>query len=121
MAVWRHVCILSCSSYIIIPVLILLFALEGCSKNKILNEDKFMKAYVDLIITQDTANVPIAKFDSVKALVFKRNGITSEEFNSTIKYYNRNPQKWQDFFRKATSYVNELRSQSQSKQIQIKK
>ncbi len=95
--------------------------LPGCSKSRVISEDKFMKVYVDLVVAQDTSNAPIAKFDSVKAIVFKRNDITKEEYDATIDYYNKDPQKWQDFFRKTTMYVNKLRTQNLPKTIQKRK
>ena len=95
--------------------------LPGCSKSRVMSEDKFMKVYVDLVVAQDTSNAPITKFDSVKAIVFKHNGITKDEYDATIDYYNKDPQKWQDFFRKTTMYVDKLRSQNLPKTIQKRK
>ena len=111
---------LKSASKLIIFISILLI-LPGCTKNKVMSEDKFMKVYVDLVVAQDTSNAPIAKFDSVKAIVFKRNGITSKDYKETINYYNKDPQKWQDFFRKTTMYVDKLRSRNIPKAIQKRK
>lgn len=108
------------ASNIILSVFILIAA-SGCAKTKVLEEGKFMKVYVDLVVAQDTSNTPIAKFDSVRAVVFKRDGISSEEYDATISYYNNDPQKWQKFFLKTTEYVDNLRRKSQAPAKQLKK
>ena len=120
---WRreHVPALLLSCTHIAAVIILSGLVSGCSKTKILNEDKFMKVYVDLVIAQDTINVPAAKFDSVKTVVFKLNGITGEDYNATINYYNKDPQKWQKFFIKTTDYVDRLRRKNLPASNQIRK
>ncbi len=112
MAAWMH-CMNPKCCYFIITTLIFLFVLEGCSKRNILDENKFMKVYVDLVIAQDTSGVPIAKFDSVKSVIFKRDGITKDEYSATINHYNKDPKKWQEFFNKTTAYIEGLRSKSQ--------
>ena len=107
--------------YIIASIAILFSLIQGCSKTKVLDEDKFMNIYVDLVVAQDTSNAPIAKFDSVRAIVFKREGIKKEEYDATINYYNSKPERWQKFFMKTTQYVDKLKRQSLMKQKQQKK
>ena len=107
--------------FIIVSIFILLSFLQGCSKTKVLNEDKFMNVYVDLVVAQDTSNAPIAKFDSLRAIVFKRDGIKKEEYDATINYYNSKPERWQKFFMKTTQYVDNLKRRSLMTQKQQKK
>lgn len=99
----NFICIL-CFSFLIIPFQ------QGCSNKNILDEDKFIKVYSDLIIAEDTTS-SLRNIDSVKAFVFKRNGITEKDYKSTIQYYNEDPQRWQKFFTKAIAYVESLKKQ----------
>ncbi len=86
--------------------------LPGCSKNKIIDEEEFVKIYTDIVIAQDTSNVAANKFDSLKTVIFKRHGITNKEYSSTIEYFNKDPQRWEKFFDKVIAYIDKLRMQS---------
>ncbi len=97
---------------LILSQALFLSLLSGCSKNNIINEDKFVKVYADLIIQQDTLNVLNYKTDTVKIKVFKRYNITAEDYKNTIAYYNQDPGKWEKFFDKVTAYVEELKKQN---------
>ena len=94
--------------------LAVLFFLSGCSQNNKIDEDKFIKIYTDIAVAQDTLKAATYNFDSLKTVVFKRFGITSKDYNSTIDYYNQDPQRWEKFFDKVTAYVEKLRKQSTS-------
>ncbi len=96
----------------IIQLFVITF-LSGCSKNNI-DEGKFIKIYTDIVVAQDTIKAPSYNFDSLKTVVFNRYGITSKDYNSTIDFYNKDPQRWEKFFDKVTAYVEKLRSQSSS-------
>jgi adenylate kinase family enzyme len=82
--------------------------LPGCSKNKVINEDKFVKVYADLVIQQDTLKNLSVKIDSLKQIVFKRYNVTEKEYKKTIEYYNNDPRKWEEFFKRVKGYLEEL-------------
>ena len=86
----------------------ILFLLAGCSKKNAINEDKFVKIYADLVIQQDTLKNLSVKNDSLKQIVFKRYNVTEEEYKKTIDYYNNDPSKWQEFFKRVKGYLEEL-------------
>lgn len=90
--------------------LISLFIISGCSNDRTLDEDKFVKAYTDLVIAHDTIPEGTANFDSVKQTVFKKYGITSGQYDSTVNYYNKDMKRWESFFNSATAYIDTLRS-----------
>ncbi len=87
----------------------LLFILSSCSDNKVINEDKFVKVYSDLIIAQDTIPNNSAAFNSVKKKIFARYNITSEDYKNTIEYYNKNYEKWKSFFAKVTAHIEAMK------------
>jgi Domain of unknown function (DUF4296) len=84
--------------------------LSGCSRDKILDEDKFVKVYTEIVIAHDTIPDGAANFDSVKSAIFRNNGITSGQYDSTVIYYSKDVKRWESFFNKATVYIDTLRS-----------
>jgi Domain of unknown function (DUF4296) len=88
--------------------------ISGCSNDKILDETKFVKVYTDLVIANDTLSATKSNFDSVKQTVFKRYGITSGQYDSTVNYYNKDMKRWESFFNTVTSYIDTLRSNKNS-------
>ena len=85
----------------------------SCSNDRILDEDKFVKVYTDLVIAHDTIPEKTANFDSVKQSIFNRYGITAGQYDSTVKYYNKNVERWQSFFKTATAYIDTLKKKNQ--------
>jgi hypothetical protein len=85
---------------------------SGCSNDRILDEEKFVKVYTDLVIAHDTIPDGKANFDSVKQAVFNRYGITRGQYDSTVSYYNKDVDRWQSFFNSATAYIDTLRNRN---------
>ncbi len=86
--------------------------LYGCSGNKVINEDKFVKIYSDLIIAQDTAGGNYKSNNELKKEVMKRYNVTQEQYKETVTYYNKEPHRWESFFTKVTAYINELKKKN---------
>ena len=97
--------------FLLFIVTILLF--QGCEKDPPIQEEKFIKVYVDLLIIQDTTTVESFSTDSVKSLVFARHNISSEQYEKMLDYYNSQPEKWTAFFDSATSYVERLKKEAE--------
>jgi hypothetical protein len=86
----------------------------GCEKEvKVIPEEKFINVYVDLLILQDTTSTDSLSLDSLKTLVFKNHNVSAEEYDATIRYYNSEPKKWEDFFDKAVNYVEALKKEAE--------
>jgi hypothetical protein len=88
---------------------LVLLLISSCSNDKILDEDKFVKIYTDLVIAHDTLPGGRANFDSVKLNIYKKYGITSGQYDSTVNYYNEDIERWQGFFDKTTAYIDTLK------------
>lgn len=86
------------------------FLFISCDDKPPLAQDKFVKVYVDLLIIQDTTTVENYSVDSAKAVVFKKYSISAEQYDSTINYYNAEPDRWIEFFDSAGAYVERLKS-----------
>ena len=84
----------------------------SCSNDNVIDEDKFVKIYTDLVIAQDTTGNNKAVFDSLKLVIFKRYKVSEVQYDSTISYYNENVQRWEKFFDKATAYIQSLKNKN---------
>jgi len=85
--------------------------LSACDKGPPIQEEKFIKVYVDLLIVQDTTTAETFPLDSIKTLVFTKHNISSEQYDETISYYNSRPEKWAAFFDSAKVYVERLKKE----------
>jgi hypothetical protein len=96
---------------ILISLLLLsILVAGGCEKQGIVEEDKFVLVYADLLTAQDTTSV-----QKVKSEIFKRHNISEKEYQETVDYYNSNPEKWDTFFNKVITYIEEKKQTPSSK------
>lgn len=88
-------------------VFIAILFLSSCSENKIINENKFVKIYSEIVIASDSADIKTDS-DSLMKSVLARNNISLAEYQNTVDHYSRDPQKWEQFFNRVISYVDSL-------------
>jgi Domain of unknown function (DUF4296) len=88
-------------------LLLLLLSFGGCSHK--INEDKFILIYSDLVIAQDTLR-DNNNLEEIKNTVFKKYNVSEREYSETLNYYNSDPRKWEAFFNKTISHLEDLRS-----------
>lgn len=104
--------ILKKSLYQIIFLIVLGLTLSsGCKENKVIDEEKFINIYTDIIIARDTTSLSPNQ-ESENAIinaVLKKWGTTPENYQETIKYYNQESSRWEDFFSKAIKHLEEKR------------
>jgi len=81
----------------------------GCNQNKIIDEEKFIKIYTDIIIAADTASDKTHSKDEIRNSVFTKHKVTLNDYKSTLQYYNQNSERWEKFFSKAITYLEEKR------------
>lgn len=99
--------------FLLIPLFFVLI-FSSCDDEKVIEEEKFIKVYVDLLIIQDTSSSYRLTPDSIRAVVFKKHGITADNYQHTIDHYNSSPEKWEEFFNKATAYVEKLKQEAEN-------
>jgi len=92
----------------------LIFLIVSCDEDPPITDKKFLDLYVDLLIIQDTTTATNFSIDSVKTLVLDRYDISNEQYDSMIKFYNSNPEKWITFFDSATAYVERLKLEAEN-------
>lgn len=91
-------------------IIVQILFITSCSDKKVLPEDKFVNIYSELIFAQDTSTSLYAK-QNFKTIILKRFNVPEKMYDSTVAYYNSDPQKWSGFFDKVTKHVEDLRKQ----------
>jgi len=86
-----------------------LFLCFNCSKEKIIEEDKLVLIYSDMLVAQDTITLSAAGLDSLRDAVFNKYDVTEQLYKTTLDYYNQDPDKWEVFFDKVIAHVGSLR------------
>jgi hypothetical protein len=84
----------------------------GCRDEKppsgVIGEQKFVAAYALLLTETKPGEV---KPDSVAALsrtsILLEQGISEEEFRTTLEWYNKNPERWREFYKQVTRHLEE--------------
>jgi hypothetical protein len=94
---------------IFITYLLFILLLSGCAKPSLIDEDKLVIVYTELVIAQDTTSSQGVDFNDIKQEIFDKYEVTEGEYNETIEYYNENPERWNEFFDKALARLEALR------------
>lgn len=80
--------------------------LISCSKSSTIEEKKFVKMYAEMIFMQDTSSLSPSV---IKERVLKKFSVNENDYGSTIKFYNENPERWQKFFDEVIVYIESLK------------
>jgi hypothetical protein len=101
------------NAFIFSPILLLVLTLiTGCNQNKIIDEDKFIVIYSDLIIAKDTTSSQLQSSDAILKKILARNKIELADYKATVDYYNQDSQRWESFFSKTIAYLEKKRKES---------
>lgn len=87
----------------------LLFAVSislNCNRTKLIDEEKFVRIYTDLLIFKDTASANALKNEELLRAVLTQHNVTFEEYKLTVEYYNQDAERWEKFFTKALAYLD---------------
>jgi len=90
-------------------VLFILFTFtifQSCQKSTAIDEKKFIKIYAEMIFMQDTSSL---SQNTIKEKVLKKFSVSENDYNSTIKFYNNDPEKWQTFFDSVIVYIERIK------------
>ena len=92
--------------FYVISFIIFSFILQACEKSPVIEEKKVVKIYAEMIFMQDTSSLspPI-----IKEKVLKKFNVRENDYGTTIKYYNDNPERWQQFFDEVITYIESLK------------
>ena len=91
-------------------LLVLLFALFcfACGREKT-SEEVLVKVYVENVIADQTFTKNSDSLRLKKEAVFKKYGITEQEFESELGKYSQDKERWASFFKKANTYLDDLK------------
>jgi hypothetical protein len=102
--------------FIIIFYLSSSFLFLSCADDKTINdEEKFAKVYVDLLINEEQNHSDSLKIKSGRDNIFKKYGITQNQYEATINYYNEDPERWREFFVKVNDYFGKIEIKPKSR------
>ena len=90
----------------------IIFLSFGCNQNKIIEEEKFIKIYTDLIIAKDTTSGTSQSKDAVIKDVLAKYNEKLDDYKTTVQYYNQDSERWEKFFAKAIANLEEKRKDS---------
>lgn len=93
----------------VVTCIILIFPLLflSCS-DKNIDHDKFINAYIDLRIAQDTLKQDSTNIQKLKAEILKKHGLTDEKYKEAFNYYNEDPERWNTFYDTVIARVETL-------------
>jgi len=97
---------------IIFFTLIFLF-IYACSFKDV-DPEVMSKTYVDLLIAKESFPGGSDSLLSVSDSIFNKYNISSEDYYSTLKKYEADQKKWDEFFTKSREYLDSLKSKDKS-------
>lgn len=77
----------------------------SCEDKPAIEEDKFIKVYAELVSVPDSVSVDSAQFSIYRKKIFTEFKLTDEQYKSTIEFYNKDPKRWEEFFKKVVKYI----------------
>lgn len=101
-----------------IPVLLLVCSisfLASCAKEKNIDKDVMVKAYVDLLISEEINSRNPEEFQKGKEDVFLKHGITEEDYTRTLESFEADKEVWDEFFELSFAYLDTLRTAEKPK------
>jgi hypothetical protein len=103
-------------SFVIFFFLSSAFLFMNCSDERTINDkEKFAKIYVDLLINEEQNRTDSLKLKTGKEDIFKKYGVNQNQYNATIDYYNKDPERWRDFFTKVNAYFDKIANKPKSR------
>lgn len=91
---------------LVLFLLIISISLQSCKKSPVIDEDKFVKIYAEMIFMQDTSSL---SQPAIKVSVLKNFSVKEIDYANTVKFYNDDPERWQKFFDSTLAYIERLK------------
>lgn len=80
----------------------------SCEEKSPIPEDKFIQIYANLVSAPDSVSVDSLMFSEYKQKVFSDFGYSEEDYEQTVQFYNRTPEKWDEFFKKVIKHIESI-------------
>ncbi len=92
---------------------------HSCSYEGPVEQEKMISIYTEMLLAQDSSDSAsnlksdgrgkAALPDSVKSAIFLKYNVSPEDYEETIVYYNEEPKRWENFFKKTIDYLDSLK------------
>lgn len=89
------------------PLLSFIFLFFFACQEKVIDEDRFVKIYCDLVLANETISGSALPPDTVLQRTLSKYAASLEEYKQTLEYYNEDSERWEKFFAKAVTYLEE--------------
>jgi hypothetical protein len=89
--------------FMLISVLIV-----SCSHSDV-DRKKFIDAYIDLRVNEDTMRLGSKSIEDVKKEILKKHGLTEKQYEETFNYFSDNPGQWNQMYDEIIARVDTLR------------
>lgn len=96
--------------YIFFAAAIILFA--SCSKE--VDTNTMSKVYIDILVAKETFPKGSDTLKAVKNNIFETYEISGEQYYSTLKSFETDQEKWEEFFEKSRIYLDSLKIENKS-------
>jgi hypothetical protein len=93
---------------VLLPILYFFFI-----KSNKMSEEKFVSFYTDMVIAQDSLGTSTAATKKIRENLYKKYDINEEMYRQTIDFYNKDPQKWEEFFDKVIKNLESIKRAQQ--------
>ncbi len=93
-------------SFVILFFLVVSIGLLSCKESLVIEEEKFIKVYAAMVFMQDTSSLSQSE---IKRKVLKEYNVKETDYDAMIQYYNRDPERWQQFFDSTISYIEKIK------------
>jgi hypothetical protein len=80
----------------------------SCKDKTVIDEEEFAKLYYNVLLTQEKFNSDSTLLKKEQDKVFQKFGITEKQYYSTLATYNKDPERWRNFFEYLKSYTDTL-------------
>lgn len=96
--------------------LLLLFLSCTPRERPVLEDERFLEAYVSILEHRSPGSTQSWAYDSASVrAVLDSLGITVEEFRATVEEYNRDVRRWQAFYEQAIKRMDEKEKERKEK------
>ena len=97
-----------------LTIISILALFNSCKNKNEIKKEKLANIYVEVLISQEKNKNDFAKADSIKKVIYKKYGVSSEQYQSTLESYGSDQKKWDDFFKLVNERIEELQKKNKS-------
>ncbi|MEG8945831.1 hypothetical protein [Rosettibacter firmus] len=97
------------NNHIVLFAISILLLIVNCSEKKI-DEDTAIRIYVENIILEEKYSYNLDSLKINQKKLYEKYNTSREEFENYLKNLKTDIEKWQNFFKKANTYLQDLKN-----------